>query len=290
MLSPIHQWEFSAAGFTTKVELFYDHVLVHFSSQPEKPIRYDFNHIFESPFTTVSDLQVDFELLQYMVSLTLPEELSPNAQIVYAFYKAFDPQKIKAAVYEHAPKQSDFAHYYRCITPYGLRQYYETTDGQWEQSRQRMHHFFLYGPLMSKIPLALRKSWKEMVWKALGDNPPLSLEQGFALFDYDKIEEKKYTVSTGVNSGEFIEIYKGHIMIGGFEGKDGGATEYSIENIWNKQSFISDLFENYRDEIYKNLENAIIGGKPQPILVKANPIPKEDTQLKTDSPGEAPPA
>jgi hypothetical protein len=289
MLSPIHDWEFSSDGFKTKVELFFDHVLIHFSSQPEKPIRYDFNHILESSYTTVASLQVDFELLQYIISLTLPEELSPNAQVVYAFYKAFDSKKITAAVYEHAPKQSDFAHYYRSIGAYGLRQYYETADGQWEQSRQRMHHFFLHGPLMSRIPLAMRKGWKEMVWKALGDNPSLSLAQGFALFDYDKIEEKKYSLPTGTNSGEYIEIYKGHIMIGGFDGKDGGATEYSIENVWNDKFLISNVLEEHRAAIYKNLENAIIGKVPEPILIKPSPITKE-TQPKTDAPGEAPPA
>src|SRR5690606_35176624 len=93
MTMPIHTWEYSENGSQSKVELYADHVLKYFAYQFDKPIRYDFNMVFNSSYPLAS-LEVDFELLQYLVSLTLEEEFPTNIQPIYAFYKAFDFNKI----------------------------------------------------------------------------------------------------------------------------------------------------------------------------------------------------
>jgi hypothetical protein len=133
---------------------------------------------------------VDYELLKYLVNLVDREKLSVEAQYSFDFYSAFDNTKIREEELELESKVGDFARYFSCMTPYGVSKHYEREDGEWNQSRQRFFSFFFYGPEITKLPFEVRKHWREMVWKALGDEPPFSLAEGFALFDYEKIQPK----------------------------------------------------------------------------------------------------
>jgi hypothetical protein len=291
MAEPIHSWNYiEDRQYSSTIELFHDHILVHSAKGSKQARKYSFED-FLLQTAVLGNLIVDLELLEYVTTLSVAEEFSPEAQKVYHFYKNFDPKNIVAASYEHDSNAQSSVRYFRTITAHGLEQYYENEEGIYIQSRQRFDQFFFRGPLMTDLPLDLRKRWRTMVWAGLKEPRAYQLDEGFPLFDYYKIVPKKYKYrNPDVDAGDFLEIHDGYILIGGWDDRQGGggARKYSMEQIWYNERLIPESLSDYLHEIHDNLAGAIIEGNRKRRYRRIAP-PKEP-QDYSQSPGEAPPA
>lgn len=289
MAEAIHSWNYiQDRKYPAKIELYFDHVLQHQGRPDQDPIRYSFETFFLLE-SIVGNPLVDYELLEYIVTISVAEEFSPEAQKVYHFYKNFNHKEVKAGNYEHGSHEQSSVRYFRTINSYGLEQYYENEEGIYIQSRQRFDQFFLRGPLMTDLPLDLRRQWRCTVWAAMADSPEYKLEDGFPLFDYSKIVPKSYKKQEeDKDAGLFVELHDGHILIGGWEGRDGGAQKYSIEQIWYDERLIPEPFTDYLHEIHDNLAGAIVEGPRSRKYRRKKQA--EKVQDSGQQPGEAPPA
>lgn len=289
MAEPIHSWNYiQDRKYPSKIELFHDHILQHRETGSKVPVKYSFEE-FLLRTSILGNLIVDFEILEYVTTLSVVEEFSPEAQLVYHFYKNFDHEKINRGSYEHETNAESALRYFRTINKHGLEQYYENEEGIYIESRQRFDQFFTQGPIMTDLPLDLRKRWRTNVWAALKEPRLYKLEEGFPLFDYDKIVPKKYQYKEeGRNSGDFLEIHNGYILIGGWQARDAGAQKHSIEDVWYNERLIPESLSDYLHEIHDNLAGGIIEGnrKRKNRRIEESKIPQDNAQ----SPGEAPPA
>jgi hypothetical protein len=294
----IKTWEYTEhRDQKSRLELYSDKVLEYSYYNPKQSRARSFDEVFTNPYP-IGNLQVDYELLKYLVNLADREKLSVEGQYSFDFYSVFDNTKIREEELELESKVGDFARYFSCMTPYGVSKHYEREDGEWNQSRQRFFSFFFYGPEITKLPFEVRKRWREMVWKALGDKPPFNLDEGFALFDYDKIQPKTFNWhSSERDEGEYVEIHKDQIMMGGWSGRDGGGSYSSIERVWYFENSILSNLQSHTPEIKAILELAIVAGRKTtairvpPAEVKTEKITIIETpENKAEGGQEAPPA
>ena len=300
-MEAIKTWEFSERNDPkTTVKLFMDHVEMK-SPFYNNVHSFTIDQFFCNPYP-VGNLQVDYELLKYLVIISDRNTMSDASKLVYDFYTAFDNSKIKPVTIEQDSKAGDFVRYFSSLTVHGISKYYEREDGDWIQSSQRFFDFFFFGPEIPKLSLGIRKSWRDQVFKALGDHPPFALTEGFVLFDYNKITPKNFTYnSPDKDEGEYFNIERDQISSGGWSGRDGGGNSRSLEQVWYFENSILTSMSSHKPEIRKILEAAILEGRKtteiRPVgKIEENPIfdivePTDKTVKKTDAPaGEAPPA
>ncbi len=284
MPNPIHVWEYTEYGNQpARIELYHDHSLHHSSFRPNEPVRRSLAQTLDTGYP-LCNLKIDYELIQYIIILTLPEDFEGTARRIYEFYKGFQEQKIIGQV--HVANKGNFTEYYYEMTPYGIDRYFLQDDERIKAEQQRFFDFFFYGPNVGSLPLDLRRTWREKVAAALASSCPFGIDDAFVLFDYTKLQEMKFTYKEAErDAGLFFEIYPSHITSGGWEGREGGGGELSIEQLWHQPQRLPTPFQEHWPKIKQNLEGAILGNKTPPST-KEKKAPVVNPGLA----GEAPPA
>jgi len=276
-MEAIKSWEFEEAYSEqkAKISLFNDRVEM-MNSYYKKPRIFNFNEIFEINYP-LGNLQVDYELLKYMVIIVNYEQLSEQAKLVYNFYKTFENNAIEECCIENNTKKGDSVRNFSSITKFGIRNFYERDGQSIDQNNQRFSAFFFYGPEVPNLDLSLRKTWRGIIWNSLGKYSLVQKNQAFLLFDYSKIKLHKFEYNNPYkNEGAYLYINQGDVQIGGWSGRDGGGQTHSIEKIWYFDSLIYSEFEFHKAEIRKTLEAAIIH--------------EQDSTITLYEPNAAPPA
>jgi hypothetical protein len=281
-MEAIKHWEFEEAYSEqkAKISLFNDRVEMQ-NSFYKIPRIFNFNQVFENPYP-LGNLQVDYELLKYMVIIVESEQLSEAAKPIYNFYKTFENNTIEDICIETNSKEGDFVRYFYTMTKYGIRNFYEREAQSIEQNNQRFSAFFFYGPLKPDLDFNVRKDWRLIIWKSLGTNPQIQKSQAFALFDYSMIKPIRYDyLYPEKDGGLYISINQGNVDIGGWSGRDGGSSSHSIEELWYNDSIISSELKIHIPEIRKMLSSAIVSPIESSKFIHPNP---------NEVPSEAPPA
>lgn len=126
----------------------------------------------------------------------------------------------------------------------------------------RLDYLFFHGPKLPSLLLEDRKLLRQSILDALNPDAGFTLKDAFPLFDYSKIEYKKWEfLATNSSAGESIELSpKGYFTIARWDNpRDGGEMDYSIEEIWTKRPhFVGEYNKEANEWIGKTLENALI--------------------------------
>lgn len=282
MSEVIKSWSFiEARKYNSQVELFHDRVLVH--SQLNNTIQtYSFDEVLISS-SIIGNLLIDYSILKYIAILAIPQQLSTLGQRAYFFYQSFDDAS-KVQPDDISFNQED-QQLFKSINKNGLEQYYENQEGIFIQSRQRFDHFFFEGPLMANLPIDTRREWRRKVWASLLDPRPFQLEDGFVIFDYEKLDAEDFEVdgaalvSASVNRG-VCTIDNSSLAH--------SKKNFTVEQLWYNEALWPVELEDHKKAFYQKLKEAIVeGDKDHPYLVS---LEKASNPNKFQMPGEAPPA
>jgi len=240
-MEAIYTWNYTIKDSLTVVHLYHDHITIAIKDQIDGELRFEFEH-----------------------------EYPPELAKIYNFYQHFDRHKIREET--HIEYQDDIELHKR-IYEFGVESYEETSIQILGLAQQCFHKFFFEGPSTPRLAIDIRRSWKKMIYQALGANSPFKIEDGFPIFDYNKIELQVYTYPFKEGSHPYqLTIEQGWIKVITYSDIDLDPPlemdlEYSIEEFWSDPSCLSAIF-------WKDLPRII----------------KQLATLTNQIPGEAPPA
>lgn len=214
-------------------------------------------------FSISSECKTDYEISLYACQqLKLKPIIDPKLQRPINFYELYTPELIEPFEYRNEIKYEEFTHNQILqFTPYGLEIY--------ELDRLRMivkpDRMFFAGPYVSCLPLEQRIRIRNSIFKALGTQTVLTLNDAFPLIDYEALEQGAYSWEKDFgNTGSFLRLRKGFLHYGGWSSpRDGGAKSTDLEWCLHYGKdyfnfFTNRDFENEYDEIMKTITKHII--------------------------------
>ena len=249
-------------GARGALTLYTDRVVLR-SASGKKTKTFDFDTLLAEAALPVpmAAMNSDHEVLRRIVALVARDGLSPEAQRSYDFYRAIHSEKVSSEEYE-IPHKWHQTKYIVSITPYGVVQHHAQGPVPRVSARQRLHHFYLYGPRTGGLPLDLRRRWRETIRAALGDPLPATLTTGFALFDYDRIEQRTYTVHVDELTVSYLSLERGYVSLRREEPYYEYTITRSYEDLWYNQNLFGEAFSKYADEIHRALRRAVMDEPP----------------------------
>jgi hypothetical protein len=254
-------WETKGPYSTTKIEYYEDRVI---RNSYNNPIEYSLPQTFTLPSVLSDKSSVDTEILQYIAedySRENEEILTEKEQRHFRFWKHLNLAELREMTCKAVTKYG-FAPFLD-LSKNGVYSGYFKDKNIIRMQEYRLDNLFFYGPKLAAITLEDRKSIQQVFLDALGTDSGFSIKDAFELFDYNKIEEQKWkhwhNPNSRSGSGEFVELYPDRFTIGGWSNpRDGGAQDFSIEEIWYKKpKHVHDKF-GANETINKILRDAII--------------------------------
>ncbi len=258
-MKALHTWENIKNEISRTTKLYNDKVVLikHFD-RGDYEKTYSFNDFLEYKYTFASP-EIDCLILKKIVTLEKPSNLNTFAEKVWVFWSDFNNEEI-----EDEKIFIDKNNFY-LKSKYGFAKgYYNIVSKRITlNSWQRHDHFFFFGPYLYGLPLSIRKRLKEGIFNLIGSKQSnLTLNDGFVLFDYDKIEKVNFEKNNG-STGKYFKIIDGKVILGGWDNaRDGGETYSSIEFLWyNMKSRLYKDFHGNIDYLVEVLEKAIVDEK-----------------------------
>lgn len=207
-------------------------------------------------------MKIEVEVTRSVVACIDPSTLSESQHRHYMFWAHLDTTQLPpSSRYHPISRQPHWKDLYLELTPLGV-QYVQTTHSgsRRVQAARRLDQLFFQGP-SKPLSLNSRVEIRHRLLAALARESGLTIADAFPLFDYSKIPLRHYEHSVDDNdSGTYWALEGTHITVGGWsrQGRDGGASQLSIEAAWRTLSGLSGPFEQHRAEIQALLEEAII--------------------------------
>ena len=256
-MTPIQTWNDFNGFFTLNIQLFEDKIITKRKLDNENFFeeQYSFKDLLKikHPIATVETCSF---IYKKMTEQLKPKGLNPQTSKHWDFWKAIDISKITEIKFKINKEYS------WKITKTGIAHISHNMHGKEYLSWQMLDLFFFNGLNFPDTKLKDRIKARSIIFNAL-DNSKLrkkiSINDGFVLFDYDKIETLKFEKNRK-KSGEYFFIEKGKVSSGGWSyPRDGGTSFYSIEDLWyNMKMKVPKTFRKHIPQIKANLENAII--------------------------------
>ncbi len=207
----------------------------------------------KSPLTTV---EFDYQIYKKIAELKQPEDLTEFEYKVWQFWKAFNNSKFSEERIIFEEKS------FWVKTKVGFANGYKRLSNNKEifQLWQSVADFFFYGPYNWKISMNDRIRIKQELFNCLDSSKHnLILEDGFILFDYDKIKPINFEKTEGI-TGKYFKLDGGKCIVGGWDNpRDGGENYTSVEYLWyNLNTCVPEQFRANIPHIKSILEKAIV--------------------------------
>ncbi len=186
--------------------------------------KYSFDEIFKHKLMLTSE-KLDYEIFKNIVKLPKPDNLSDLSNKMWDFWKNIDNNSINKEILKIKDKNL-------LKNKYGLAEIVKLySDDERILNGQRIDKFFFFGPKMPQIPLSERIKLKNEIFNCL-KNSNLKLNDGFVIFDYNKIKKIKFEKIEGI-SGDYFKIEEGKVIVGGWQNpRQGGEKYLSVEHLW----------------------------------------------------------
>lgn len=254
-MKAIQTWKNKKDSIETIVILYKDKLIYtveeHDQGYDEE---FNFNELFSRKFPLISQ-EIDYTIFKKVVEQTKPTDLGINESRIWNFWKALNNKYIKEEKLFIEEKK------FLNKSKYGFADGIVRYDGEeMLYSKQRIDEFFFYGPYLYGISIEDRMRIRQEIYDSLENIPAdFVVEDGFIIFDYNKIEEIEFEKIDGIR-GSYFKIIDGKVTIGGWENpKDGGEGYSSIEFLWyNIETHVPAKFRDKIPYIKSVLEKAIV--------------------------------
>ena len=220
------RWDFNRRTYTFTGDAIDVRTEVAHTKKEIIPID-DFLNIRQRKYFT--DREGDGDLEKWRVFLTNlskevnPDKLSPESWLHTAFWNCFNPEKFNSFMVEIPYFKVYFSK--AGVAWYGLRY-----DGTYNPSDwQTLACFWLNGPITKIADFETRKSIREKIISALEFKDGFDEQDGFPLMDYTKIKNYKIEFLASEWEGEFVQLNKETIEVGGWDRMMGGSHDWTYE-------------------------------------------------------------
>lgn len=190
-----------------------------------------------------------------------PKGLSDLANRTVTFWKNFDPTKISPQIFPINEYNSLLVDTSGIYTINAKTQ--EKATGNYGQM---LNDFYFYGNNQPAILLSADTRRQVLACIETGFKQFLYTYSAIrsVILDYDKLVFKSWNIPnpTDSNSGDYLELSKQGISIGGWSGRDGGGSSYTLEQFWYHPETIIPKNSLWADKVPTLLEaiQTIISG------------------------------
>ncbi len=251
----IKKWKHKFLNTTKTIELYSYKINVFFDTHGyQSKDSYSISEFLEYKYNR-NELKVDYGIYKEIAKLPKPDNLSIFAEKNYKFWKFYDNATVKRRIIS----TNDTIVYVK--NKYGFFDSYVYRPND-RHNIQTANLFFLEGPKFITISILKRKNLKKEIIDILNKNGGnYSLNDGFSIFDYDKIPEISYEKKYE-KSGVFFKIENGQVIVGGWEyPRDGGSQTFTVEYLWNNpENCVPKEFHDQIPHILELLDQAIVHG------------------------------
>ena len=255
-MKALHTWSYTENNIASSIKLYENKVvLIKHLDRGDYEQTFSFNEILEYKYTLVST-EIDCQILKNITKQEKPDNLNNFAEKIWDFWSYFNNEGIKNEKIFIDENNFLFK------SKFGFARGYFNANSKKERiySWQRHDNFFFFGPYLYGIPLSVRKRLKKEIFNLTGNiQSNLTFNDGFLLFDYDKIEEVEFEKIEGI-TGKYFKIIDGKVIVGGWDNpRDGGENYTSVEYLWyNMKSRLPKEFHGSIPDLINILEKAIV--------------------------------
>lgn len=216
---------------------------------------YSFDKLLNRKYL-LANIKIDYEIYKEVVKLNKPEDLSPEAAKRWDFWTFYDNSSI---IDEEI---NTINNYFLYKTKFGFAELYRNQRTKKENTYnwQRPDNYFFQGPVLHGINLETRIRLKHEILNILiKKGSKLTKNDGFLIFDYNRIKKIEYEKIDG-QRGIYFKIIDGKVIVGGWDNpRDGGENYSSVEFLWyNTQSRLPKEFHHNMQNIIDALDEAIV--------------------------------
>jgi len=221
-------WTYKRSRFELKISYEGDHFLYGAIDKEGRPLSFEDLFLSEYPLAT---LAIEMELIQLILAEhDCPIDFSEAAKWRWQFWQHLNTNAIEPFSYDLNERKKIIFNQYGIYLSVNINSRPEPITSD----KQRLDQLFFEGPQTPSLPLDIRRKMITTIWQALQkEHLDFDLTAAFPLFDYNQLEDAKWTKSSG-QSGTYIHLNKkGSFTRGGWDSpRSGGQNDVSLESVW----------------------------------------------------------
>ncbi len=223
---------------------------------------YSFEQIFSKYYIKLLSVENNYTIYKKIVEHISPDNWDTKAYKRWLFWKYINNESIREDIFLLDEEDPESINHCLYKSKFGFATCWVNLVNEMKlYNWHSLDNFFFHGPAISGVSFKDKVSLKQEIFDCLGDTQKnITLNDGFVLFDYDRIKELKLQ-SSDEKGYYYFEIKKGKVSYGGgpYGNKwEGSGGSFSVEFLYYNMYAIPLRFKYKTDYIKSILEDAIV--------------------------------